>query len=289
MHLRPMLNAAAVGSQDGAVITALHRSQWLGLEGAPETSALSFNMPLLYNRIGVGANLRFHRIGITEQWTFDGMYAYRVPVGRGTVSVGIQASLRYYGINFNDERLVATQGISTDDAIPIGRQSRYLPNFGAGFYYKDPHFYFGLSAPRVIKSDLEFSEVGLNENNEVRHGYLMAGFDIPLKEELALRPNLLVKFAERSPFDIEANLSAIYLGKYGIGVGYRLGNGSNININESVNVMASVQLSDNMLVGLAYDLTLSALKDYNDGSAEILVQYHFAKAEGKEFISPRFF
>ena len=76
-------NPAYAGSNNTACITGLYRNQWLGIEGAPQTQLLSFNAPIMNQRVGVGLNLNRHTIGITERWTVDGAYAYRLKMGRG--------------------------------------------------------------------------------------------------------------------------------------------------------------------------------------------------------------
>ena len=47
-------NAAYAGSNGAPSVTAIHRSQWVGLEGAPSSQVVTFDLPLLNNRIGIG-------------------------------------------------------------------------------------------------------------------------------------------------------------------------------------------------------------------------------------------
>jgi type IX secretion system PorP/SprF family membrane protein len=290
MHVRNLYNPAYSGSQEGGTLAALHRSQWMGLEGAPETQLLTFQTPLLYNRIGIGANLVRYSVGISETWSLDATYAYRIPMGRGTFSIGLQASLRYFGVDYSDERLTATQGLEADGSIPVGIQNRYIPNFGAGIYYQDRKFYIGISAPRIIQNSLELSDVITSSfTEEVRLGYLMTGVKIPLSEQFALNPHLLLKLAEKSPFDAEINLSFLLIDKYSAGIAYRLGSASAPNNHESLDLTLNLAISSKLRVGFAYDIGLSELKDYHNGSLEALLLYNFINPEGDEFVNPRFF
>ena len=61
-------NPAYAGSQATPCLTAIYRQQWIGLDGAPETQILSFNMPILNQRIGIGANLERNAIGHFEEY-----------------------------------------------------------------------------------------------------------------------------------------------------------------------------------------------------------------------------
>ncbi len=282
-------NPAYAGSNESACITALHRSQWLGLEGAPETQVLTFNMPLLYNRIGIGMNLTRNVIGITERYTLDGAYSYRIPMGRGRLGIGLQASIRHLSVDYSDERLTATQGVSADGAIPAGRQTRYVPNFGFGIYYNSPSFFLGVSLPRLLENSIDFNETGEVFSEEVRHFYLMGGVLIPLGEIVALQPQVLLKYAMNTPFDAEGNLSLIFLEKYAVGVTYRVGGSSEIGAGASADLMLSAHITKQIMVGAAYDVVLSELRDYNSGSIEAILRFCFNQPEGKEIVNPRFF
>ncbi len=48
-------NPAYAGSQENTCISCIYRNQWLGLDGAPKTMAITFNMPLFNQRVGIGA------------------------------------------------------------------------------------------------------------------------------------------------------------------------------------------------------------------------------------------
>ncbi|HIC31522.1 MAG TPA: type IX secretion system membrane protein PorP/SprF, partial [Flavobacteriaceae bacterium] len=49
------INPAYAGSRETLSIVGLHRSQWVGLEGAPTTSTVSIHSPLKNEKIGLGA------------------------------------------------------------------------------------------------------------------------------------------------------------------------------------------------------------------------------------------
>ena len=134
-------NPGYTGIPDAPCFLALHRSQWIGIEGAPSTQIVSANLPFLKKRLGIGLQLTNQSIGITRIFSTDMNYAYHIPIGKGELSVALQGSLRYYAENYNDTRLHATQGVNIDNSIPVGLQNRYLPNFGTGIYYSASNYY----------------------------------------------------------------------------------------------------------------------------------------------------
>ena len=48
------VNPAYAGSRNVLSVLALHRSQWVGFEGAPTTQFVSIHAPIARKRIGVG-------------------------------------------------------------------------------------------------------------------------------------------------------------------------------------------------------------------------------------------
>ena len=282
------LNPGYAGSDEAIALTALYRTQWIGLEGAPTSQVLSFNAPLLNRRIGLGLLLSRHSIGISEQLTAEATYAYRVRLGKGSMGIGLQASVRRFGMDYTDSRLKATQNISSDGGIAVGDVSRTLLNFGVGVYYHTSKFYIGGGIPRLIRNSIDFNELSGVLAREVEHGYLMTGLLMELGDFVALRPQLLLKYAPQLPMDAELNLSLILAERFTFGATYRLGGGSE-DIGESIDVLLAAQLTRELLFGLSYDITMSELKDYNNGSIEAVLRYYVGHPEGDDIINPRFF
>ena len=80
MYNTMAVNPAYAGSRGVFSITGLHRSQWVGLDGAPNTQTLNFNTPVA-KRVGIGLSIVNDEIGNgTNQDTyFDGVFSYTIP------------------------------------------------------------------------------------------------------------------------------------------------------------------------------------------------------------------
>ncbi|MFK8007845.1 MAG: type IX secretion system membrane protein PorP/SprF [Saprospiraceae bacterium] len=289
MYNKLAYNPGYAGSHETACVTGIIRSQWLGLEGAPNTQILSFNMPILNQRVGIGANLTRHTIGISQKLTLDAVYSYRIRLATGTLGLGVQASVRYFNNNFADSRLVSTVPIALDNSIPSGARSKYVPNFGAGAYFSNERFYVGASIPRLLGNNIDFNETGTILSEEKLHGYIMTGYLFDINENVSFKPQALLKFATNSPFDADVNASFIFNKKYIAGLTYRLGGSSNTAAGESLDIMVGAQISNHIFFGLSYDVTLSEIKDYSNGSIEGVVRYCIGKSEGEDIVNPRFF
>jgi len=282
-------NAAYAGSREAFCMSAIYRKQWIGIDGAPESQILTFSVPLFNQRVGVGGNITRTTVGVTENITVDGVYSYRLRLGRGYLGIGLQASLRSLRNNFQDPRIQATQPVIADNSIPTTSQQKLLFNVGAGLYYSTDKFYFGVSSPRFLQNNIDFNSEDAIISRETSHYYIMGGVTLRLNDNLRLRPQTLIKYVENAPLDADINMSLIILDRYVFGGTYRLGGSTTTGAGESLDILMGMQITPNLLFGISYDVTLSELRDYNTGSIEATVQYSAGKSEGEEYINPRFF
>src|SRR5690606_12954190 len=61
------INPAYAGSRDAVSIFLLHRTQWVGLDGAPVTNNVSLHTPIGDSNFGVGLSFVNDRIGPTTE------------------------------------------------------------------------------------------------------------------------------------------------------------------------------------------------------------------------------
>lgn len=289
MYHKLGFNPAYAGMPETPTFTALVRQQWVGIEGAPQSQLLTFNMPLTASGIGLGANISRHSIGATERYTADVAYCYRFNLGRGgRMGIGLSSSIRMLRINFNETE--STQPRDGDPAIPVGLQSKMVPNFGAGIYYSNQTFYLGFSAPRLLTNNIDFAEEGTIISREVPHYYLMAGILLRLGDKIQMQPQAILKYVEGAPFDGDINLNFIFSETVYSGVSYRLGGSSRSGIGEAGSILLGMQFSDQFMFGLSYDMTLSELRSYSSGSMEAIIRCGIGgRSRGDEILSPRFF
>ena len=289
MYNKLNYNPGFAGAKEVTCLTAIYRNQWMGLEGSPTYQAFNANIPLSNQRVGVGMNITRHTVGITENLSANGSYAYRVRAGRGDLGLGIQASVMSFTQNFRDDRLFGTQSINMDPSVPGTQEQKFLFNFGAGFYYKTNNFFIGASVPQLLNNSLEFDDNASLVSRQFQHVYFMSGYAFALNDKVAIQPQVLLRYVQGAPIDADINLSALFSEVFIAGVTYRLGGDKETAAGESVDLILAVYPSDNLLFGLSYDFTLTDIRNYSSGSIEAVVQYCIGKSEGDEYINPRFF
>ncbi len=288
MYHKLGFNPAYAGAVETPTFTLLAREQWLGLDGAPSSQLITFNMPLSSTGIGIGGMISRQAIGLTEKYTAEASYAYRFNLGvGGRLGIGLSSSVRLFRVNYNDA--VTVEDIGTDGAIAGNVQSKYVPNFGAGIYFSNQTFYVGFSLPRLLENNIDFSDNATVISREVRHYYLMGGILFNVGEKMQLQPQALLKYVKGAPFDGEINVSAIFDETVTAGVSYRIGGSRVSGIGESASLLLGLQISDQLFFGLSYDVTMSDLRSYSGGSMEGVVRYGLGGRSEGNVLSPRFF
>jgi type IX secretion system PorP/SprF family membrane protein len=277
-------NPGFAGNFESPTLTAVYRNQWIGFDGAPKTQALSYSQQILGRRVGLGANLVNNTIGINKSITLDFAYAYRIEFKRGNLGVGLQASMRNFSQNWNDPRLVASQGLTTDDAIPQDPKSKLIANFGFGLYYTGmkgtkEKWYFGVAVPRIVSNSIDFSENGREPSREVPHFNAMGGVHFYMADDAIFTPQVLLKYTKNTPLDADINVSMLLYHKFYGGITYRTG-GDTKGLGESVDVMPGFQATKNLFFSLSYDIGLTRIRKYSNGSVEAVVRWYFNPPEG---------
>jgi len=281
-------NPAYAGVDAPVTINAMTRNQWIGFEGAPSTQKINADFTLSHERVGMGFSLSHTKIGISNNLRFAANYAYRVQINEGYLGFGLNASLKYWNTNYRDKRLFSSTDISMDSSIPTEVESSFSPNFGIGIYYKSNKFYFGASLPNMLnihQTTIGDKRIPLDNH----HYYLMSGYQIKLNDLFFLTPQVLLKYVKGAPFDADINLMTTYDNKYKLGLGYRLGGNILKGYGESADIMVGLPVSKVLFFGLSYDMSMSKLKNYNNGSIEAIIQYRISKKSPVTSINPRFF
>lgn len=282
MYNTQVVNSAYAGSRENLGITGLHRSQWVGLDGAPTSQTLSLSSPVS-ERIGLGFSFVNDEIGngTIQDSFFQGVFAYHVPAGNATLSFGLSAGASFLNVNFAN--------LSNYDAstAPVGSgdvYKKFSPTVGAGVYFHNEKFYVGFSAPSFLKTE-HFDTDNSNDSSiylENITWYGITGYVFDLGDKTKFKPATLVKLTNGAPIAIDVSANFMFHQKFILGGAYR--------INNALSGLAGFQLNEKLLMGLAYDKETSKLggETFNHGSFEVFLRYEFIKKE-KIDLTPRFF
>lgn len=282
-----LLNPAYAGSSGNANISAFYRTQWVGLDGAPTSITLSGHGALGDgDQVGVGGFLEYDDIGLHNTWRVYGTYAYHLKIGAGKLGIGLQAGGSLFSADLSQAQTAGTPG--TDDPVFQNDLSRFLPNFGVGLYYHSEHFYLGASIPQLLTNNLKSNESSISlVGQQYRHYFFTTGVVLELSENFKIIPSALVKMVPiNAPTQVDLNVNLMFANAFWVGSSVRL---SEEMEPESLDFLLGFQLKNGLRIGYSYDLTLTDLADFNNGSHEIGIGFDFGGGGDRRIITPRYF
>lgn len=273
-----VINPAYTGSQESMVLTAGSRSQWTGLNGAPGTQVATIHSPIKLSRSAAGGVFVHDHIGVTNQYTVYGTYAYGIPVSKNAkIAVGAQAGVTYYKSNLSDLLIVTPNGQS--DPAFAQTESRYLPNLGIGVYYYSKRSYVGLSIPTLINNHWD-NQDAITKSRQTRQYLLSAGHVFDVGRNLKLKPNVLLKWVEGGSFQYDLNANLLIHEIIWLGVSYRM--------NDSFDFLVQWNITNQLSLGYSYGYPTSSLASTQFGTHEIVLNYRIRNNRNIIF-SPRYF
>ncbi|KFF03168.1 PorP/SprF family type IX secretion system membrane protein [Flavobacterium reichenbachii] len=276
MHNTININPAYAGSRGVMSVFGLYRTQWVGLDGAPETGTLSLNTPV-NNNVGLGFSVINDKIGPTNETNFAVDFSYSIPTSATTkLSFGIKGSANIFNLDPNKLN-PEDQG----DPQFSDFKNKFSPNVGAGVYYHSDRGYIGLSVPNFIETNRYDDNETAIFKEQINY-YLIAGyvFNLDRYEMIKFKPAVLAKMIEGSPLQVDASANFMYNDKFVLGVSYRW--------SAALSAMAGFQVTKSMYIGYAYDRETTKLNNYNSGSHEIFLRFEFLNNYSR-ITSPRFF
>ena len=275
------VNPAYAGSRGVLSIAALHRSQWVGLDGAPTTQTLNFHTPVS-EHVGLGLSVVNDEIGNgTNQDTYiDAAFSYTVHTSEeGKLSFGLKAGGHLFNVDFTKLR-----NYGAESNLP-NIDNKFSPNFGAGIYYHTDKYYAGLSVPNFLQTE-HFDSSDTNSSSliaqERMNFYFITGYVFELRNNVKFKPAALVKAVKGAPLQVDLSANFLFNDKFSLGAAYRW--------DAAISALFGFQLNDQLMLGLAYDKETTDLgaTRFNDGSFEIMLRYEFLNRY-KRVITPRFF
>ncbi len=255
-----VFNPALAGSKESLSALGLFRTQFVGVEGGPQTQTISAHMPIQTISSGVGLHIVNDKIGAgNNSLSFMASYAYKYQLANGQLSAGI--ALGFIQRTLDGSKLISnTPG---DPSIPTGTLTAVKPDINLGFLYNTELYYVGLSATHLNMADMAFDGVASSAYKNVIHTNLIAGYNWNINPSLDVKPSVLLKYSTAFSFDVSA--MAFLNQRYWGGVSYRL--------NDAIIGIVGLNITPQIKFSYAYDYTLSNLNESSNGSHEVILGY----------------
>lgn len=269
------INPAYAGSRGVMSVFGLYRTQWVGLDGAPDTGAFSLNTPIENSNLGLGVSFVTDRIGPTSENTISADVSYSIPTSESyKLSFGIKGTANLF--NLDASKLNPNVA---GDALLQNLDNDFSPNVGAGVYFHSDKFYLGASVPNILETK-RYSDNDRAIIQERMNAYLIGGYVFDFTPTIKFKPAFLTKVVEGAPLQLDVSGNFMFNEKFVLGAAWRW--------DAAMSAMAGFQINPGLYLGYGYDLETTKLRNYNSGSHEVFLRFElFSKPE--KIVSPRFF
>ncbi|MCK0145939.1 type IX secretion system membrane protein PorP/SprF [Arenibacter sp. F26102] len=252
-------NPAFAGSSESSDITLGIRSQWAGIEGAPEGQSAIFSTPL-NKKAGLGVSILNDKTFIENHTSVAVDFSYHVQLSDTyKLYFGLKASANSYSANTSG---LVTYGIG-QDATLADYESRFMPNIGAGILLMHQDYFISFSIPRLLTPERLQEKDGTAYLGESKmHLYLAGGYDLRLGAFSKLQNSVMFRYVQAAPLSVEITSILDFGYKFNLGTSYRYG--------ESVSGLFLFKVSDNFNLGYAYEVTTGNVFNQNKASSHEL-------------------
>jgi len=269
------INPAYAGSRETLSLVGLHRSQWIGLDGGPTTQTFSIHAPMRNEKVGLGLSFINDELGFENFTYIYADFSYTINLSANTkLAFGLKGGFTSYSI---DQELRTS---NPNDPAIYGIEDRWNPNIGLGTFLHTGKWYFGLSAPRVLTTDLN-GEDNIQALERISY-YFTGGYVFDMSKTVKFKPAFLVKATNGAPLSYDLTANFLFNEKLWLGAAYRL--------NESTGALGALvdfQVSKQLRIGYAYEYPISDIRPFANGTHEILLMFEVFKS--KRVKSPRYF
>lgn len=252
-------NPAVAGTKNFAPLTFSFRRQWMGINEAPVTQNLSFHS-FIGKNTGAGIQVYNDVSGPTKRTGVSATFSYAIKTSDATkLSFGVSGS----ATQFMMDRDKMNTEIPDDIAVQNNSFNELIPDFNFGAYWYGERHFVGVSGYNLLQSTNDLFDLTTVVTNTLdRTIFAHAGYLFPVGESFAIEPSVMTRYMFNSPFSFDGNVRFILKDKYWLGASYRM--------NDAVSIMIGADLGV-MDFGYSYDLGMSGLASYNNGSHEIFV------------------
>ncbi len=271
------INPAYSGSRDALQLLGITRKQWVGIDGAPESSVVSINSPINIFNLGMGLTVASDKIGLENSTDIGVDISYKVQLYKETfLNFGVKTGFTTYKLDLQTSKRVDTN----DQLLQSNLEDNWSPHFGVGVYLYSNKYFVGLSLPHLLQTELSGGEYTTKLDRNKAHYYLMAGYLMEVSSVVKIKPSFLIKATQGARISYDISGMAILYDRLWLGASYRK--------EDALAVIVQYNLTSQFKVGYSYDIGIAKLSGRANGSHEISVSYDIRLSDRK-IKSPRYF
>jgi type IX secretion system PorP/SprF family membrane protein len=271
------INPSYAGLEGRPVFNLSHRQQWVGVDGAPVTTRLTFDMPIKYG-VSAGAEIYSDERSIlrTNSVTFTVGYAVQFSP-KSSLRFGLSGGVGFRNIDFDQIENPSDPAIQ--DAID---NNAYLDgNFGLSF--QSGYFLFGVALPNFFEPNLNNTSSFENGNFKPLDEILFNAsyrFYFAL-DDMFFEPSLIYRLNQVMPDQFEVAGIFYLKNLLWFGGSYRQDYGAT--------AMLGLTLNKQFMIGYSYGIGSAKLPGIGASTHEIHLSIALGKRNQKSSASSEIF
>lgn len=253
------------------------RNQYAGLEGSPSSQYLDIHLPVYAFGGAMGVSLKNDALGayrvtgvaVSGSKIFDsnrGLLAFSVRGGISQISLR-QDDLRTPEGDYKDGSL------NHNDPLLSGLSPGVIPSIELGAYFFNRRYELGVSISQFIEPSVNLGSGRFRGNTNID---AFAEYQIRT-ENFLFMPSIFIK-SDFLLTQSEIHLTVKHYGSIFGGLGLR---GYNMNSIDAFIFTLGFKISDKTFITYAFDSGLSTLRNVNEGSHEIMINYNLGQLIGE--------
>jgi type IX secretion system PorP/SprF family membrane protein len=254
-------NPAVSGSNSGLNFLVGRRTQWVGFESAPETNFASFCKDLgkkgyTYYWHGIGGYIENDKFGVFTSQMISVSYAMHFKLPKGMFfSMGLAGGVKNVALS----NLVFN---GNDPALQQRSPDVWLPTFMPGVYLYSKRTSIGIGVKDLYKSSLKQKDMQIGSHSKLPPtAYITLSRKYRSYEyDYTYVPAVQIQTSFAGLPSVSLNFMALYRGRVGMGISYRS--------QDAFSAVLQVRVLKNVIIGLAYDYSISRIRSANANSLE---------------------
>lgn len=277
---QPIINPASMVKYAPQTFVALHKSQWTGINDAPNTQVFASQFEI-NTKMKWGVQFLRDQIGVNKKYELTIPYAYGLEFSNDqSLFFSLSPVVNMLQSNFSEIRTIT----SNDPNFSYDTKIGVSPNVKLGIYFEAQNFYIGYAVPNLLNNSFSYkanrlkltSQFDINTINHLIHG----GYTFLINENLNLNLSSLIKIIPNQPLQVDLNSQLLIKESIGIGINYRT--------SQELFLSLNFQLIETIKLCYAYGYNFGPIKKYAFGDHEILLIIELSKKKRITPISPRY-
>ncbi len=266
-----LINPAVAGSTDDMPVFLGYKQMWTGIDQAPSSQLLNFNMKFSDKLGGVGGKLFNYSTGHISKSGINLTYAYHLELNDDMkLSFGLSGAL--YQVNLNRSELKIED--QNDMLILNGSEKLIVPDANFGIYLYAKNYYVGISSYQLFGRKVNLMNDAMNLNQE-RHYFFTAGYVLEASSDFDVELSMMTKYAETGFAQWDVYVKGTYKKMVWLAAGYR----SDFDFDPNDAVISIGIQQDKIKLGYAYDYNLTDIANVSSGTHEIILMYMLGRTK----------